>query len=58
MSRVHSEFMTLSVRWPGNIEKQGGKILILFSLHGSLLEGISMLLLKFLCCLGVYLKLC
>jgi hypothetical protein len=45
---VHSEFATLSVRWPGKIEKQGGKVLISFFLHGSLLEGKSMSLLKFL----------
>jgi hypothetical protein len=45
---VHSEFVTLSVRWPGKIEKQGGKVLISFFLHGSLLEGKSMSLLKFL----------
>jgi hypothetical protein len=44
---VHSEFTTLSVRWPRKIEKQGGKVLISFFLQGSLLEGKSMSLLKF-----------
>jgi hypothetical protein len=44
---VHSEFVTLSVQWPGNIEKQGGKVLISFFLQGSVLEGKSMSLLKF-----------
>jgi hypothetical protein len=44
---VHSEFTTLSVRWPGKIENQGGNVLILFFLQGSLLEGKSMSLLKF-----------
>jgi hypothetical protein len=45
---VHNEFATLSVRWLEKIEKQGGKVLILFFLQGSLLEGKSMSLLKFL----------
>jgi hypothetical protein len=45
---VHSEFVTLSVRWLGKIEKRGGKVLISFFLEGLLLEGKSMLLLKFL----------
>jgi hypothetical protein len=40
------------------LKNKGGKVLISFFLQGSLLEGKSMLLLKFLCCLGVYLKLC
>jgi hypothetical protein len=44
---VHNESVTLSVRWPKNFEKQGGKILISFFLHGSRLEGKSMSLLKF-----------
>jgi hypothetical protein len=44
---VHSEFATLSVRWPGKIEKQGGKVLIPFFLQGSLLEGKSMSMFKF-----------
>jgi hypothetical protein len=35
-------FATFLVRWPGKIEKQGGKVLISFFLHGSLLEGKSM----------------
>jgi hypothetical protein len=38
--------------------KGGGEVLISFFLQGTLLEGKSMPLLKFLCCLGVYLKLC
>jgi hypothetical protein len=46
---VHGEFTTLSVRL---------KVLISFFLESLLLEGKSMLLLKFCCCLGVYLKLC
>jgi hypothetical protein len=45
---VHSEFTTLSIRWPGKIEKQGRKVLISFFLQGSLLEGKFMSLLKFL----------
>jgi hypothetical protein len=45
---VHIEFATLSVRWIGKIEKQGGKVLISFFLQGSLLEGKSILLLNFL----------
>jgi hypothetical protein len=48
----------LSVRWPGKIEKRGGKVLISFFLEGLLLEGKSMSMLKFFCCLGVYLKVC
>jgi hypothetical protein len=44
---VHSEFTTLFVQWPGKIEKTRGKVLILFFLQGSLLEGKSMSLLKF-----------
>jgi hypothetical protein len=40
-------FTTLSIRWPGKTEKQGGEVLILFFLQGSLLEGKSMFLLKF-----------
>jgi hypothetical protein len=47
-SKVHSEFVTLSVRWLGKIEKRGGKVLISFFLEGLLLEGKSMSLLKFL----------
>jgi hypothetical protein len=42
---VHSEFVTL---WPGKIETQGGKVLISFFFQGSLLEGKSMSLFKFL----------
>jgi hypothetical protein len=45
---VHSEFATLSIWWPGKIEKQGGKILISFFLKGLILEGKSMSVLKFL----------
>jgi hypothetical protein len=37
----------LSVRWPGKIEKQGGKVFISFFLQGSLLEGKSISLPKF-----------
>jgi hypothetical protein len=56
---VHSDFTALSLRWPGGkIEKQGGNVLISFLLKGSLLEGKSMSLFKFFCCLGVYLELC
>jgi hypothetical protein len=40
------------------IRKQVGKVLISFFLNGLFLEGKSILLLKFCCCLGVYLKLC
>jgi hypothetical protein len=40
-----------------NLKNKGGEVLISFFLQGSLLEGISMSLLKFLYCLGVYLKL-
>jgi hypothetical protein len=58
VSRGHSEFTTLSIWWQRKIEKQGGEVLISFFLQGTLLEGKSMPLLKFLCCLGVYLKLC
>ncbi len=50
--------MTLSVRWIEKIETQGGEVLILFFLEDSLLEGKSISLLKFCCCLGVYLKVC
>jgi hypothetical protein len=38
----------MSVRWPGKIEKQGGKVLILFFLNDLFLEGKCILLLKFL----------
>jgi hypothetical protein len=55
---VHSKFATMFVPWPGKIEKRGGKVLISFFLEGLLLEDQSMSLLKFFCCLGVYLKLC
>jgi hypothetical protein len=48
----------MSVRWPGKIEKQGGKVLISFFLNGLFLEGKCISLLKFFCCLGVYLRLC
>jgi hypothetical protein len=40
--------MTLSIRWPGKIEKQGENVFISFFLQVSHLEGKSMLLLKFL----------
>jgi hypothetical protein len=42
----------------GKIEKQGGMVLISFFLNGLFLEGKCISLLKFFCCLGVYLKLC
>jgi hypothetical protein len=45
---VYYEFVTLSVHWPGKIKKQGGEVLISFFLLGSLLEGKSMSVLKFL----------
>jgi hypothetical protein len=44
---VHSEFVSLSVRWSGKIEKGGGE-LISFFLEDLLLEGKSMSLLKIL----------
>jgi hypothetical protein len=37
----------LFVRWPGKIEKRGGKVLISLFLEGLLLEGKSMSMLKF-----------
>jgi hypothetical protein len=48
----------MSVQWPGKIEKHGGKFFVSFFLNGLFLEGKSILLLKFFCSLGVYLKLC
>jgi hypothetical protein len=58
MSRVHSEFVTIRTVARKKNEKQGGKVLVSFFLHNSLLEAKSLSLLKFFCCLGVYLKLC
>jgi hypothetical protein len=46
----------MSVRWPGKIEEGGG--FTSFFLNGLFLEGKFISLLKFFCCLGVYLKLC
>jgi hypothetical protein len=47
---------TLSVRWPRNFKKEGEDFdFILF--YGLAIEGKSMLLVKFFCCLHVYLKL-
>jgi hypothetical protein len=42
----------------GQLKLKGVGGLISFFLNGLLLEGKSMSLLKFCCCLGVYLKLC
>jgi hypothetical protein len=47
LSRVHSEFTTLFIRWPEKFEKGGGEVLILFFFNGLHLEGKSMSLLKF-----------
>jgi hypothetical protein len=48
----------MSIRWPRKIEKEGGKVLISFFLNGLFLDGKSISLIKFFCCLFVYLKLC
>jgi hypothetical protein len=44
------------VQWPGKIER-GGWGVISFFLNCLFVEGKSMSLLRFFCCLGVYLKL-
>jgi hypothetical protein len=47
LSKVHNEFITLSIQWLGKIKKYGGKVLTSFFLQGSLLQGKFFFLLKF-----------